>query len=139
MVDIIKDRNGKSLDGGMYTDWDGLGEPTDANFYLVYIQADEWKAVDPERRIFKLGIPQGMPDSERMPDGMLNVMRLHPLSPDEVNAFYPKFERANRKLMATTGLLAQVSTAASENGEHLSQKVYKDLVKKYTNGSAVRL
>jgi hypothetical protein len=88
--------------------------PTDIalgpRFFRVYQAEGVWKAEDAEGRQLVLGLPQGLPDSSIMPEGMYDFSRLKSVFPGDLNSLEEEarrsFARGKRIISIAEGNLA---------------------------------
>jgi hypothetical protein len=84
---MLEDNDNKRLRKGIYEIYNGYAIEKKGNknpvVYYVFQDSGEWKAESPSGQAYVLDIPQGMPDSSRMPKGKMNVSNLTRVSKQE--------------------------------------------------------
>lgn len=89
---LIKDYEKKEFKQGIYVNFysnntiGSIVQEILPEYYRVYKEGKKWCAEAMDGKKFELGIPQCMPDSERMPEGMLNSSDLVFVEPKNIKS-----------------------------------------------------
>ena len=108
---MLTDNDKKRLRTGIYEIYDGWSHERAKNknptVYQVYQEKDIWKAKSPSGEVYILDIPQGLPDSSRMPKGKINVSELTRVSIKEACKYIQNMKEHIPELKQKINLLEE--------------------------------